>query len=485
MPHISLRTATITLVALLLLWPVLGWFSLYSQFEQLTSDEESSLPGSMLEQTSGLSLSAPELRLGLVPIPRVEMTNAQLSLDGLEESIDIASATWRARWYSPWIFRWQPDRLLIHQGSTLQPADLATEKTWDDAWQLLGHLNAADYLLANHNAIEFERLNVTLFDAEVDRFVDLTVSGDLRRAGDGALVLQSITDMAGDGWIDHGFFRLHGRWQPTEDLEAEIQISDLDAHLEFASDTLEYGFYQWTVEAEDMNVDPVQRAISADFLLLGTGNQDGTPDAPHLEIGERTAINHLRWQEDDPLWRAESVQHASALNPHDDTISDIRWLIDADQWRLSGDDQVGRTQLTWELNLTDELLHRVRAQVIQSGGRAHSLREWSGDYAEVTISTVSQSHDQLLTGFAEVNSDIDAGTLSFVDAEFTEQRDEQDTLWLYMDADVSPQGLTLSDVSGSLSGDPQTRQATLAEWVDCYDTWSPLLSAIITDCASE
>lgn len=482
MRKLTLPTVTAGLVAVLLVWPLLGWFALYTQFET-ASGEKGDL--TLLADHPELTWSSEQITLRLFPVPRLELTNSTLSLRQLPEPLTVDLATWRARWYSPWAFQWLPDRLVVHQGSGIQPAELDQLPETDWAWQLTPLLRTADLWLKDLPAVEIESLALTLFDAEQDRFVDLRLAGELRRAGDGAMILQSITDLSGDGWVDHGFLRAHGRWRPESDSAQPLRIDNADLHLEFASTTQPFGNYQWSLEADTLTLTEQQQSAEADFLSWGVGQSAGTDNARHQETGHRTAINHWRWSADDPLWRAESIQHASALAPHDPTVDDIRWFMEADQWRLGGDEQVGRTQITWELNLNDDTLNRVRAQMIQAGGNAPTLGQWHGDYAELTLTVNSRLHDHQLSGFASVNSDMTNGILRIDDAELTEQREQDDTLWLYLDAIASADGLSVSELSGSLDGNPRARSDSVAEWVDCYDTWSPLFSAILMDCATQ
>ena len=462
-----------------IVWPLVGWLALYSQYERQTA-ADISLPTPVLEGTE-FRLETGQTHLRLFPIPAIEMYNARIHVDGLDEPLRLAHATWRSRWYSPWVFQWLPERFIIRQGQLLQNAPLNDPELQKNVWSTIRLFHKSRALLGDFQALEIERFDITLFDPDTEHVVDLGLAGELRQTI-GGLELQSITDISGDGWVDHGFMRLHGRWTPAEDLDAPVLLQSVDAHLEFASLTRDFGLYQWSAEAENLRFNPAEETIRADYLVLGTGRSDGADTASHGEYGERTAINQLVWRSDDPLWRAANVQRAVAMQPHSETVSDVRWLLDSEQWRTGGNDQVGRTQLTWELNLHAQPLDQVRVQMIQAGGRAPSLDRWEGDNAEVTISAFSDQLTQSMTGWARASSDIGARTLAITDGEFTESRQEGDTLWLFGDLRIDREGMTLSDMSGTLRGESVERRESLATWLDCWSDWSPLLIAVITQC---
>ncbi|MEX1058581.1 MAG: hypothetical protein WED11_12675, partial [Natronospirillum sp.] len=84
--------------------------------------------------------------------------------------------------------------------------------------------------------------------------------------------------------------------------------------------------------------------------------------------------------------------------------------------------------------------------------------------------------------WAAVNSQPAERRLSMTDVELTELRDVNDILWLYGNANFQADTLTLTDISGTLQSQPTQRSDTWAAWIDCYDAWSPLLTAIITHC---
>ena len=464
----------------LFLWPLVGWISLYAQYEHALQQDRV-LPERVLNQHPDLTLSPGELQLQLIPLPSIRMTGVELSVEGLDESVRVQDATWRGQWYSAWLFHWVPDRFILHRASLIQDMDLSQELELTDAWDLLELMHQPEDLLSHLNAVDIQALSLTLVDPASENFVDVQISGELRRLANGDLALQSISDLSGDGWIDHGFVRLHGRWQPQPQGEP-VRFSNLDTHLEFATSTRPYGFYQWSAEAEDLTVDGESRRISADQLILGQGRSEGTSDAPDEEHGERTRLLNLSWQADDPLWRAESVQRAAALAPHSADVQDIRWLLDSDHWRTGGSDQVGRTRLTWELNLRDDTLDQISLEAVQGGGYAQSLNEWRADYAELTLSVYGNGPTRSLSGWGAVNSDTGSGTIRLDNAEFTEQRGESDTIWLYLDAEAGPGGLYLNDVTGSLRGEPVEHEASLTEWLDCYDAATTLLIAIVTYC---
>ncbi len=478
----KIKTLIRTLIAIGvvgIVWPLIGWLALYSQYERQTA-AEMSLPTPVFEETA-IRLETGRTHLRLFPIPAIELYNARVHVDGLDEPLRLAHATWRARWYSPWVFYWLPERFIIRQGQLLQDAPLADINLQDSIRDGSRYFHKSGAILGEFQALEIERFDLTLFDPDTEYVVDLALAGELRRTV-GGVELQSITDISGDGWVDHGFLRLHGRWTPAEDLQAPVLLQSLDAHLEFASLNRAFGLYQWSAEAENLRFNPDTESIRADYLVLGTGRSDGGDSADYREYGERTAINRLVWRGDDTYWQAEDLQRAVALQPHSERVSDVRWLLDSEQWRTGGSNQVGRTQLTWELNLRAQPLDQVRAQIIQAGGRASSLDRWEGDNAEVTISAISDQLTQSMTGWASVTSDLETGQLLITDGEFTESRQAGDTLWLFGDLLVDDDTLTLNDMSGTLRGEPVYRQAGLETWLDCWGDWSPLLIAVITQC---
>ncbi|MCH8550516.1 MAG: hypothetical protein LAT62_01185 [Natronospirillum sp.] len=469
----------ITIALVVVVWPLIGWLALYSQYERQTAADR--FLTTFTIEGKDVQLEPGRTHLRFFPVPAIELYNARLHVEGLSEPVRLAHATWRSRWYSPWVFQWLPERFIVRNGQLLQDASLAGPESLDELWPLVRHFHQARDVLGDFQALEVEELSITLFDPDTENVLDLRVAGELRRTM-GGVELQSITDLSGDGWVDHGFLRLHGRWTPAEQFAAPLLLQSVDAHLEFTSLTREYGLYQWSADAENLRFNPEGGTIRADYLVLGTGRSDGTELAEAAEYGERTAINSLVWRDDETNWRADNVQRAVALQPHHSNIRDVRWLLDSDQWRTGGSDQVGRTQLTWEMNLAGQPVNQVRAQMIQAGGRAPSLDRWEADSAEVTLSVLSADMTQSMTGWGSVSSDVGAAELSITGGEFSEQRQEGDTLWLYGDFEITPQGMTLSDMSGTLRGSSTERQSSLEEWVSCWGDWSPFLIVVVTQC---
>ncbi|TGG91073.1 hypothetical protein E4656_16900 [Natronospirillum operosum] len=462
-----------------IVWPLIGWLALYSQYDRLKVTDLV-LPSNAIGD-SEIRLEPGLTHLRLFPIPAIEMYQANLHVEGLHEPIQLNHATWRARWYSPWTFYWFPERFIVHQGEVILDTDLEQEVAQDDIWALIRFFHKSRDLLIGFQALQIDRLDILLFDPLSEQVVDLTLSGELKKTL-GGVELQSFADITGDGWVEHGYLRLNGRWTPAEDLNAPLLMQSLDTHLEISSTTRDYGFYRWSAEAENLRFNPDGETIRADYLVLGSGYSEGTPAAPDQEFGQRTAINELIWRSDTPMWRADSVQHAAAQQPHHEQIRDIRWLLDSERWRIGSSSQTGRTELTWEVNLAGDAPEQIRMQAIQASGRAPSLNRWEGDNAEVTVSLISPQVTQSMTGWASIDSDISQRTLSITGAEFSEQRRQGDTIWLYGDILATPDGIALNDMTGTLRDTPIQVGQSLAEWLDCWGDWSPLLIAVITQC---
>lgn len=502
-----LTTRTIITMGLLLLvlvvtWPLTGAIALYQQYARTVGEDTAALNRWLHDVPYRITAGDSELQL--LPVPRIHLHNIIVQLPDHPEPIEVASATISAHWYSPWVYHWRPNSLHIEQGTWLAEASFPEPGTWQDmndapnlagtktlneqSWAIADTLTHATILPADLNALTLNQLVITLYDPASEQVLDLTYSGTLRRTRQNGYELQGQADLSGNSWLDRGFWTLAGRWTPTS-ADNQLLLHSLDSELQFSASSHEYGEFQWQVEAENVRINSQQQTLSAEYLILGQGQQAGQARAPNQEAGFRVALQSLQWRADEPFWRAQHIQAAAAERPHDPHIADIRWLMEGEHWRTSGTEQVGRTQLTWEINFQEQTLEQVQLQMAQGGGLAPQLTHWQADNAEITLIARSHAHQHRLTGWAAVDSNLATQSVQLTGAELTEQRhdgdssNESDAVWLYADAEAQPGSLTLSDVSGTLQGSPSARSDGWQAWLDCYDTWTPLLAAVITHCA--
>ncbi|WLD58937.1 hypothetical protein NFC81_03895 [Salinispirillum sp. LH 10-3-1] len=484
----SVKRFVIVALVALILWPAAGWVFLYSTADRMAHQATAALHDLVIQHSDWqLTTTQVGYRLGIVPA--VQLHNASLHIPGLDDPLQISNASLTGRWYSLWLFSWLPDRVVIHHGQWIQSASEQTAVDLTQAWAIAEALPRLQAPFVRLRAIDIQQLDVTLYDPDTATLVDATVSAELSRVRGQEYQLQSIADLRGDGWVDHGFAELHVEWGLRRD-DLPVRLISLDANLEVHSSSREYGIYRWEAQAAQLYVNPTTQHFEARDLAYSEARSFGREESLPLETGVRWALINAEgtWAKvpvanAESRWRAATVRRAQVERPRSEWVEDLQWIQQYDQWNTRAPGTTGRTEISWQARLNHPELRQILVQLNQQQSSDNTLDRWRAEPANIAIDVTGQQTNHVLRGRADALSDLDNRTLHLNRLELSEQAGI-DTYWLYGHLLLDDNQLSFDDLIGSERGTTANPYQSLRFWADCYDQHASSVVLSLMDCSA-
>ncbi|MFY0665322.1 MAG: hypothetical protein JXQ97_11905 [Natronospirillum sp.] len=484
----SVKRFVIVALVALILWPAAGWVFLYSTADRVAHNAEAAI-NDLVTQHSNWQLTTTQVNYQLGIIPAVQLHNASLHIPNLDEPLQISSATLTGRWYSLWLFSWLPDRVVIHHSQWIQSASEYTTADLTHAWAITEALPRLQAPFVRLRAIDIQQLDVTLYDPDTATLVDATVSAELSRVRGQEYQLQSIADLRGDGWVDHGFAELQMEWGLRRD-DLPVRLISLDASLEVHSSSREFGIYRWEAQAEQLYMNPGTQHFEARDLIFSDARSLGRDEALPLETGVRWAlINAEGTLATEPVsnaqehWRAATVRRAQVERPRSEWVEDLQWIQQYDQWNTRAPGTTGRTEISWQARLNHPELRQVLVQLNQQQSSDNTLDRWRAEPANIAIDITGVQTNHVLRGRADALSDLNNRTLHLNRLELSEQSGN-DTYWLYGHLRLDDNRLSFDDLIGAERGTVANPYQPLRFWADCYDQHDTSAVLSLMDCSA-
>lgn len=466
MPAIPAVRFIIVALCALVLWPAAGWFYLHGSGERIAHNADTTLQH-LLAQHSDWQLTTSQVDYQPGLIPAVSLRNTELSIPGLDEPLQIGSARLTGRWYSLWLFSWLPDRVVVQQAQWMQSVSDQTHAELSHGWSIAKALPRLQAPFVHLRAIDIQQLDITLFDPKTATLVDAILSAEIRRKRGQEYQLQSIVDLRGDGWVDHGFAEVQMEWGLRRN-DLPVRVINLEATLEVHSSTRAYGIYRWDAQADQLYLNPESKRFEARDLAYGQARSLGRDDALPIETGQRWALMQAQGTPNENRWQAATVRRAIVEQPRSAWVEDLQWIQQYDNWNTRAVSTTGRTEISWQARLNHPELRQVLVQLNQQQSDGNTLDRWQAAPANVAIDITGQQTNHVLRGRADVLSDLAERTLHLTRLEMSEQAGN-DTYWLYGHLLLDSNGLSFDDLIGPERGLDANPYRPPEFWADCYD----------------